>query len=171
MNVSTILSSSELHALWHQFAVDETLPDRYEITEHGELIMTPKPSNRHQLICAEVAFQLRTQLRGKAVVEAAVLTASAGVRVPDVVWMPTERWNVVITESDLLEAPDLVVEVLSPGNRKAEVAHKLEAYLASGVREVVVIGLDGSVDFHRADGVHRQPVHSIKLELPSELFA
>jgi hypothetical protein len=74
LHAETALSAGEVHLLWHQLAQDQALPDTYELTEHGELVMSPKPTNRHQLLCAEVAFQLRARLGGKAVVEATVLT-------------------------------------------------------------------------------------------------
>ena len=171
MQADTTRNARDLALIWRQFAQDESLPDRYELTEHGELVMSQSPTNRHQLLCAEIAFQLRTQLGGEAVVKAAVLTPSAGVRVPDVVWMPTARWAVVKTENDLLQAPDLVVEVLSPGNRRAEMAHKLAAYLASGIGEVIVVALDGTLSFHRADGVHAQSAFGVVLDLPVDLFS
>ena len=171
MLAETTLSAPELAQLWRQFAQDENLPDRYELTEHGELVMSPSPTNRHQLLCSEIAFQLRSQLGGKAVTEAAVLTRNAGVRKPDVAWMPGDRWAQVMQENDLLQAPDLVVEVLSPGNRRAEIAHKVRAYLASGITEVIVVALDGGIAFHRADGVHAQSAFSVKLDLPGALFS
>jgi Uma2 family endonuclease len=170
MLTEAVLSAPELSALWLQFGADDTLPDHYELTEHGELVMSPKPTNRHQLICSEIAGQLKQQLGGKAVVEAAVLTTTAGVRVPGVVWMPGPRWAMVLTGSGLVEVPELVVEVLSPGNRKAEVAHKVKAYLDSGIGEVIVVALDGTVTFHRADGPHTASALGLVLDLPAEFF-
>lgn len=170
MDTNTILSAESLSQLWGELAQDDQVPDWYELTEHGELIMSPKPSNRHQRLCTEIAFQLRSQLGGEAVVEAAVLTTSAGVRVPDVVWMPQEKWSISHTTQDLLQAPDLVVEVLSPGNRQTEINHKIQAYLASGIQEVLVVGLTGKMEFHRQDGVHSTSALNITLTLPSHLF-
>jgi Uma2 family endonuclease len=170
MLAETALSPRELADVWQQLSQDETLPDRYELTQHGEVVMSPKPTNRHQLICSEIADQLKQQLGGRAVVEAAVLTTTAGVRVPDVVWMPTPRWAVVLTGSGLLEAPELVVEVLSPGNRRGEVAHKVRAYLDAGITEVIVVALDGTLSFHHADGQHAASALGVVLDLPAELF-
>lgn len=133
--------------------------------------MSPKPSNRHQVICADIAYQLRAQLSGKAVIEAAVLTTTAGIRVPDVVWMPEEKWGVVTTSQDLLQAPDLVVEVLSPGNRQAEINHKVHAYLASGIQEVIIVGLDGTITYHQPTGIQPTSAFGVSLILPSHLFA
>lgn len=171
MLAGTVLTAQELTLLWRQCGRDETLPDRYELSEHGELIMSPRATNRQQLLAAEIAFQLRSLLGGKAVVEAAVLTRDAGVRVPDVVWMPAPRWAVVGTENDLLQGPDLVVEVLSPGNRRAGVRHKPRAYLDSGITEVMVVALDGGIVFQRADGEHGQSAFGVVLDLPDHLFS
>jgi len=169
-DVATILSLKELSQIWAELAHNDQLPDWYELTEHGELIMSPKPSNRHQVICAEIAYQLRAQLGGKAVSEAAVLTTSAGVRVPDVVWMPEDKWDVVTIEEGLVQAPDFVVEVLSPGNRQVEINYKVQAYLASGIQEVLVVGLNGTLEFYRQDGVHTNSSFNIRLSLPPHLF-
>lgn len=167
MEADTVLSPQELRALWQQLGDDESLVEPYELTEHGEVVMSPRATNSHQLRCSMIATQLQQQLGPHAVCEVAVLTKTAGVRVPDVAWMPPRRWSGTADGSDVLvEAPDLVVEVLSPGNRKAEVAHKVRAYLASGVREVVVVAVDGTIAFHRQDGVHADSALGVKLELP-----
>lgn len=170
MDTSTILSPQALTDIWADLADDPQLPDRYELTEHGEVIMSPRPETRHQRVCAELIFQLRSQLGGEAVGEAAVLTTTAGIRVPDVVWMPQERWQTV-SPTDLLRDPDLVVEVLSPGNRPSEIAHKVQAYLASGIREVLIIDLKGHVTFHRVDGQHDTSTFALQVSLPAHLFA
>jgi Uma2 family endonuclease len=62
--------------------------------------------------------------------------------------------------------PPLLVEVLSPGNRKAEMAHKIQVYLESGAQEVVVIQLNGGIRFHRHDGVHEESSFGLQLVLP-----
>ncbi len=50
MHIDTILSPDDLSKLWAELAQDEQLPDRYELSEHGEVVMSPKPHNRHQLL-------------------------------------------------------------------------------------------------------------------------
>jgi hypothetical protein len=66
--------------------------------------------------------------------------------------------------------PPLVVAVLSPGNRKPEIVHKIRACLESSVQEVVVIGRTGSIVFRRADGAHETSALGLRLALPSEFF-
>ncbi len=100
----------------------------------------------------------------------AVLTTTAGIRVPDVVWMPEERWHIVTTKDGLVQAPELVVEVLSPGNRQTEINHKIQAYLSSDIQEIIVVGLTGTLEFYRQDGVHATSSRNITLDLPAYLF-
>lgn len=170
MDTTTLVSPDELIQRWAELAQDEQSPDYYELTEYGELVLSPKPTNRHQRLCTEIAFQLRSQLGGEAVVEAAILTASAGVRVPDVVWMPTARWD-QLARNAVLEAPELVVEVLSPGNRTPEMQHKIQGYLQSGVKEVIVVGLTGTIEYIRQDGVQPTSQFTLTLALPAQLFS
>jgi Uma2 family endonuclease len=84
--------------------------------------------------------------------------------------MPEEKWKIVTTEEGLIQAPELVVEVLSPGNRQTEINHKIHAYLASGIREVLVVGLTGALEFYRQDGVHTTSILNLTLTLPPHLF-
>jgi Uma2 family endonuclease len=79
-------------------------------------------------------------------------------RKPDVVYvrlarLPDER----IPEGDILVAPDLVVEVLSPGNSGFEVDEKLDEYLAAGVSLVWIVNPDRkTIHVFRADGTNRR---------------
>lgn len=67
MHAETILSPKNLSQVWIDLAQDDGTPDSYELTEHGEIVMSPKPSNGHQVICAKFLVQLWTQLGKKAV--------------------------------------------------------------------------------------------------------
>jgi Uma2 family endonuclease len=59
-------------------------------------------------------------------------------RVPDAAFVRAERLVGQDEERFLRLAPDLVVEVISPGDRDAEVAAKVEMWLDAGVRLVWV---------------------------------
>ena len=170
MDTKTLVSPEELTQWWAELAQDEQSPDYYELTEHGELVLSPRAETNHQRICSSLVRQLSQQLGEEAVQEVAVLTTTAGVRVPDVVWMPQARWN-QLPRNAVLQAPELVVEVLSPGNRKPEMNHKIQGYLQSGVQEVIVIGLTGGIDYIRQDGVHATSKFKLNLTLPAQLFS
>ncbi len=170
IDTTTLISSEELLQQWATLAQDEQSPDYYELTEYGELVLSPRAERSHQRICSSIVRQLSEQLGEEAVQEVAILTTTAGIRVPDVVWMPQERWN-NLPRDGALEAPDLVVEVLSPGNRKPEMDHKIHGYLGSGVKEVIVIGLTGSIEYIHHNGVHTTSIFNLTLTLPSQLFS
>lgn len=169
MNTNTLVTPRDLIQRWGELAQDEHSPEKYELTEHGELVWSPRAETNHQRICALIAKQLAQQLGGEAPCEVGVLTRTAGLRVPDVVWMPQERWD-QLSKNEVLEAPDLVVEVLSPGNRKPEMNHKIQGYLNSGVQEVLIVTVQGSLEYYRKDGIHSSSKFNLTLSLPSKLF-
>ncbi len=169
MDITTLVSPDELIQQWVALAQDEQSPDYYELTEYGELVLSPRAETNHQRLCTKIAFQIQSQLGDEAVVEAAVLTTTAGIRVPDVVWMPQERWR-QHPRNTVLDAPDIVVEVLSPGNRKPEMDHKIYGYLQSGVKEVIVVGLTGTIEYIHPDGRHAASIFPLQLKLPADLF-
>ena len=93
-----------------------------------------------------------------------------GVRVPDVVWMPTDRWDQVKGKTPLPFVPDVCVEVLSPGNNRAEISMKAGAYLRGGAKEVIVVGLRGEIEFFGPEGKRSQSALGVALDLPASLF-
>lgn len=78
-------------------------------------------------------------------------------RKPDVVYVKLTRLpNGVVPKGDIFIAPDLVVEVLSPGNSGTEVDDKLAEYLGAGVSLVWIVNPDRrSIRAFRRDGTHR----------------
>lgn len=162
---------ADLVEIWHELGGgDPDSLDRYEITEHGEIIVSPLPANRHQLVIAAVTEQLLTQLGRWVLSEPSVLTRTAGIRCPDVAWLPEHRTDEALADGPMAVVPPLVVEVLSPGNRNGEMAHKIRGYLGSGAEEVIVVGLDGKITFHTKGGVSDESATGVTLDLPRQLF-
>jgi Uma2 family endonuclease len=77
-------------------------------------------------------------------------------RKPDVVYVRLNRLpNSDIPEGDIFIAPDLVVEVLSPGNSGSEVDEKLDEYITAGVSLVWIVNPDRrTIRVFRKDGTH-----------------
>jgi Uma2 family endonuclease len=167
MQADPAVRREELIRRWNELAADPESPDYFELNEFGELIMSPKPTTGHQRVASAVARRLEAKLGGEAVTEVSVLT-DRGVRVPDVVWMPAERWNERKGQSPLQTVPDVCVEVLSPGNTREEIAMKAAAYLRGGAREAIVVGLKGEVEFFGPEG--KRESTALVLELPGDLF-
>jgi Uma2 family endonuclease len=164
-----VLDRAALIRRWQELGADSDTPDYYELNEYGEVIMPPKPTNDHQRTLGAVARALESQLGPEAVPEISVLT-DRGVRVPDVVWMPLARWEQCKGKTPLPFAPDICVEVLSPGNTREEIGMKTGAYLRAGAKEVIVVGLQGKVEFFGPQGKRSASALGIVLNLPASLF-
>jgi Uma2 family endonuclease len=169
MQTEFALEREELLRRWTELSEDPESPDRYELSEFGELILSPKPANDHQRVAQAVVRALEARLGPEASVEISVYT-DRGIRVPDVVWMPAARWREVKGKSPFPFVPDVCVEVLSPGNSRAEIMMKTGAYLRGGAREVILVGRKGEVEYFGADGRRETSALGILLELPAELF-
>lgn len=169
MAVETVLDRAALVRRWHALAADPESPEHYELNEYGEVIVSPRATNDHQRALSAIVVSLQMRLGPEAVAEVSIIT-DRGVRVPDVVWMPPPRWAQVKGQTPLPFAPDLCVEVLSPGNTREEIAMKSSAYLRGGAREVIVVGLAGEVSFFGAEGPRTSSTLGVVLDLPLSLF-
>ncbi|MGK7929398.1 MAG: Uma2 family endonuclease, partial [Spirulina sp.] len=122
----------------------EFFPDndkRYEIIA-GELFVTRAPHWQHQEISASIAAELKAWCRktslGKVAVAPGVIFSDTDSVIPDVVWVSKEQFQDICDDAGhLIDAPDLVVEVLSKtaADRKRDYEIKLKLYSARGVRE------------------------------------
>jgi Uma2 family endonuclease len=118
---------------------------RYEIID-GELHVTPAPHWKHQSVCGRIYaalddWSLDTGL-GEASITPGIIFADADNVIPDVVWASNERLSDSLDAAGhLTAAPELVVEVLSPGekNERRDRDLKLRLYSARGVREYWII--------------------------------
>ena len=118
---------------------------RYEIID-GELFVTRAPHVRHQQICVRIATELeiwsnRTGLGITAFAPGIIFTEANNV-IPDVIWVTHERLAEIIDEAGHLSgAPELIVEVLSPGEKqeKRDRQLKLKLYSVQGVQEYWIV--------------------------------
>ena len=118
---------------------------RYEIID-GELFVTRAPHIRHQGAGGNIHVELeicsrQTQL-GKAFQTPGVIFTPTDAVIPDVVWVSRERLaNGVNEAGHLTVAPELMVEVLSPGelNEQRDKEVKLKLYSLHGVQEYWIV--------------------------------
>ena len=109
---------------------------------HGEVIEMTPPGEEHEDIASEMFGHLWTFVRqhklGKVYSRLGFLLATDPdiVREPDTTFVRRER--VVRTPKYFPGAPDIAVEVLSPGDTASESNEKAEMWLAHGTREVWV---------------------------------
>jgi len=114
---------------------------RYEIVA-GDLLVTPAPHSRHQGVADQIYLCLDAWCRqtglGKAFPAPGIVFTEIDAVVPDVVWItPGRLVNGVDTAGYLTVAPELVVEIHSPGkkHKQRDQDLKLELYSLYGVRE------------------------------------
>jgi Uma2 family endonuclease len=126
----------------------ETMPDdgkRYEIID-GELYVSKQPSWHHQHTCFRIAVALENWNHktgaGQTNIAPGLIFAQDDDVAPDVVWLSTERLARTLAEDGKLHAaPELIVEVLSPGraNEKRDREAKLKLNSRRGVSEYWII--------------------------------
>lgn len=113
---------------------------------HGELILMTPAGFEHGRISAEIGGLLRDFVRPRAL--GVVTGGETGfhisrepdtVRAPDAAFIRAERVPPSPVRGFFPEAPDLAVEVLSPGDRASEVLAKAREWLDAGCREVWVL--------------------------------
>jgi Uma2 family endonuclease len=112
---------------------------RYEAID-GELYVTPAPFLRHQWIAGNLAAALRQLLMEPG--HGWVFSAPIGVEFPeteegvqpDIIFVSTGHSQHLVEEG-IRGAPDLVVEILSPGTAERDRTIKLKLYRRHGVAE------------------------------------
>jgi Uma2 family endonuclease len=164
------------------------LPDdgnRYEIIA-GVLYMTPAPGTGHQSVSARLVTFLVTHVEfaGLGRVFAApvdVELAPDTVVQPDIVVILSANLD-RITPSRIIGAPDLVVEILSPGTAGYDRREKQDAYARAGVGEYWIVDpgaqtvelLTLDQGRYRSHGVFRGqarlPSSAVTLPVPVERF-
>jgi Uma2 family endonuclease len=141
------LALRSLNATWN-YARWEQLPDdgnRYEVID-GVLYMTTAPSNFHQWIVRRLDRFVGMPLEDQGL--AYVFTAPIGVLMPgcdpvqpDFVVVRTTN-AAIIRERRIRGVPDLIGEVLSPGNAEQDTKTKRGVYARAGVPEYWIVRPD-----------------------------
>ena len=136
MTVGTLMTADELLRL----------PDdgwRYELVR-GELRKLSPTGERHGHVAAEIIASLSSYVKERRL--GRVYASETGfrisrqpdtVRAPDVAFVSAER---VVSRATFIEgAPDIAVEVTSPGDTYSEIEEKTLDWLRAGVRAVVIV--------------------------------
>ena len=150
MGTKTILSLEEF----------ERLPDngmRHELNK-GELVEMPPPKSGHTLTAERIAEVIRPYIgegTGKLLTEAGFLlsVSPTTIRQPDLSYISARRIRDTQEDQYFQGAPELAIEIVSPGNTATDLEEKIEQYLAAGGHAVwVVYPKLRRVHVHRADG-------------------
>jgi len=122
--------------------------ERLELIKGKIFKMSPAPSRSHQDISVAITLKLGNYLKGK---PCKIYAAPFDVRLPRSSKEDTAIYTVVqpdicvicdlskLDSRGCIGAPDIVVEILSPGNNKKELHNKYEVYQEAGVKEYWII--------------------------------
>ncbi|MBW4541425.1 MAG: Uma2 family endonuclease [Myxacorys chilensis ATA2-1-KO14] len=156
--------AGQTEARMHWTTADlELLPEngkRYEIID-GELLVTRAPRWTHQRaisrICSVLEFWSDETGLGEVVPGAGIIFTDSDNVIPDVVWISKERLSVALDRAEHLTiAPELVVEVVSPGaeNDRRDRQLKLRLYSVQGVQEYWIVDLElKQIQIYRRENV------------------
>jgi Uma2 family endonuclease len=103
----------------------DALPDddnRYELIE-GELLVSRAPLLRHQAITTNILFAIKAYLTqnplGKVYPTPGVIFSDFDAVIPDIIYISHERLDEIAEKGKLFGAPELIIEILSPGSENA----------------------------------------------------
>ena len=128
----------------------ESIPQEHESDRHelidGELVVTPVPGTMHQIISMNIVHAVDRYVVAEGL--GMVFHLPTGVRltpdnllIPDVIFVAQERLH-VIGPKTIDAAPDMVVEILSPGTRQRDLTTKRNLYARFGVQEYWIVDPD-----------------------------
>jgi len=108
--------------------------------------MSTQPHFRHQAVCVQLCVELelwnRANGMGRVSIAPGLIFSDDNDVAPDVVWISNERYDEALGDDGKLhKAPELVIEVLSPGtsNEKRDRELKLGLYSRRGVAEYWIV--------------------------------
>jgi Uma2 family endonuclease len=135
---------------WEEVLVDRRLaglPERIETDRYGHIIMSPPPGVPHGIKQNQIGKYLADMLPEGSTISECPISTLDGVKAADVAWVNPSRQN-ELTQSILLEAADICVEIFSPGNTRREILEKKALYFEAGAKEVWICELDGKIEFY-----------------------
>ncbi len=149
---------------------------RYEIID-GDLFMTPAPTPYHQQVAFYLARALSNHVEaerfGRVVIAPCdVVLSPTDIVQPDILFIASTRLS-IIGEKYVSQAPDLVVEVLSPATADRDQDFKKKLYARFGVREFWLADPDKKtveVLVNTGEGFRRQSLFGIGQSLFSPLL-
>jgi Uma2 family endonuclease len=135
---SRLLTANDFDALT---ALPENEGKRFELHQ-GEVVEMPSPSPLHAYVISMLVYLLAKHITAHQLGyffadSVSYYLPNGDVFIPDASYLSFQRQTGLPNRFTV--APDLAVEVVSPGNRPREILNKVESYLESGTLLVWVI--------------------------------
>src|SRR5215471_18855116 len=121
----------------------QAMPDdgnRYEVIG-GEIFMSRASGLTHQRVSGNLFSLFRNYLDsnpiGEVLATPGVVFSEIDGVIPDIVFFTNERAKLILSGERIIAAPDLIVEIVSPGseNQRRDRVSKKQVYAKFGVRE------------------------------------
>jgi Uma2 family endonuclease len=145
------------------------LPFKFETNRWGKIEMSPA-TNRHSRYQGLITKLLDRLLPGGEAIPECIIQTTEGVKVADVAWASADFLRRHGVTNPYPEAPEIVVEILSPSNTLAEMEEKKELYFARGAREFWICEESGAMRFYsnhaRLESSHLVAGFPARVELP-----
>lgn len=110
---------------------------------NDRIYMSPSPFYSHQNISAELAMQIRYYVKQNnlGICIAApidIFFDDKNVLQPDIVFIAKENMS-IIKDNRIKGSPDLIIEILSPGNKNHDLEIKRDIYEKFGIKEYFIV--------------------------------
>jgi Uma2 family endonuclease len=147
-------SSPGLKLTYDDFLLFPDDGQRHELID-GEHYVTSSPNTKHQRVSGNIHFLIREWLETHPIGRVFyapfdVVFSNFDVVEPDLLYLSNERMADVVTPQHVRGAPNLVIEIGSPGTRKRDETIKRGLYERSGVDEYWIV--DSETDVVRVYG-------------------
>src|SRR3990172_2870333 len=107
----------------------------------GELVMSPAPKTKHQIISGRINRKLDLTAQGKGLVLYApvdVYLDEENVYQPDILFLSNAKMS-RLKEDGIYGAPNMVIEILSPSTAYYDLKTKFQVYQKAGVAEYWIV--------------------------------
>jgi Uma2 family endonuclease len=138
---------------WSELLEDRELAKiegRIETDRHGHIIMSPPPAASHGNLQSKISRLLAELLPDGEVHTECPISTADGVKAADVAWASSDCMRLLGNRACFPRSPEICVEILSPGNTKAEIREKKSLYFDAGAKEVWLCTAAGEMSFYLA---------------------
>lgn len=124
------------------------LPFKIELNRYGQIVMSPA-KNKHAIFQGRIIRKLNILLKNQGeVYPKCPIKTKDNVKVADVAWLSTARYEQVKNDDVCSIAPEICIEVISTSNTNAEMMEKKTLYFTAGAQEVWLCEENGMMHFY-----------------------
>jgi Uma2 family endonuclease len=135
---------------WQEVCEDRqlrNLPFKIELNKWGQIVMSPAKI-KHSFYQGLIIKLLNSLIKEGLVFPECAIETRDNVKVADVVWCSSTRFNQIENEVAASIAPEICIEIIAASNTIAEMEEKKDLYLAMQAIEVWLCDTAGQIAFY-----------------------